>query len=66
MNDYEFVKDEVTSKEDVIMVINDWYNNSNSCEYVLPVNESAPVMFEITKEKIEDPSKVFHNVDYTL
>ena len=42
---YTIVDDEKKVEDDVVMVINDWYDGSNQCDYVLPVSETAFVHF---------------------
>ena len=41
MNDYTYkvVSDEVKNDDDVVMIINDWYDNSDTCNYATPVSE---------------------------
>jgi hypothetical protein len=59
------VKDEDTSKDDVVLVINDWYNESEYFGSVEPIPESALPDYLIVKEVKEDPNK-FYNVNYAL
>lgn len=59
------VKDEDTSKDDVVLVINDWYNESEYFGSVEPIPESALPDYVIVKEVKEDPNK-FYNVNYAL
>lgn len=59
------VKDEDTSKDDVVLVINDWYNESEYFGSVEPIPESAVQDYLIVKEVKEDPNKVY-NVNYAL
>lgn len=62
---YTAVKDEDTSKDDVVLVINDWYNESEYFGSVEPIPESALPNYLIVKEVKEDPNK-FYNVNYAL
>ena len=59
------VKDEDTSKDDVVLVINDWYNESEYFGHVEPIPESELQDYLIVKEVKEDPNK-FYNVNYAL
>ena len=59
------VKDEDTSKDDVVLVINDWYNESEYFGRVEPIQESELQDYLIVKEVKEDPNK-FYNVNYAL
>lgn len=63
---YTIVKDEDTSyNDDVVLVINDWYNESEYFGSVEPIPESAVQDYLIVKEVKEDPNKVY-NVSYAL
>lgn len=63
---YTIVNDEdKAAEEDVVMVINDFYSNSDFCDY-----SSAPVVtpttgpvYEIVKE---DNKNTYHDVSYVL
>ena len=68
MEDYSYtvVKDEKKVNEDVVMVINDWYDGSDTCNYALPVSESPNLPYTIVKEdKVDDKDK-YYDVSYCL
>lgn len=47
---YTVVENEVISDEDIVLTINDWYSNSDECNYVMPVAESESLNYVISKE----------------
>lgn len=67
--EYTIVNDEDSKeKEDVVMVINDFYNSSDFCDY-----SAAPVVaptdgpvYEIVKEVKEDDKDKYHDISYAL
>ena len=66
MEDYvcTVVEDEKNVEDDVIITINDWYNCSDSCSYVLPDKIQPEFYYTVVKEtKVED-SDIFYTVDY--
>lgn len=63
---YTVVNDEKKVDEDIVMVINDWYDGSDTCNYVLPVSEAPDLPYIIVKEdKIDDKDK-YYDVSYVL
>lgn len=61
---YTVVENEVISDEDIILTINDWYNNSDMCSFVIPVAESESLNYVISKEMpVEDK---FFEVRYNV
>lgn len=64
---YKIVEDEVKD-DDVVMVVNDYYVNSDFCDYVAPnhSNYTGPAINIVKEEKQEDPKTVFHEVNYSL
>lgn len=54
--------------EDVIMVINDFYNNSDFCDYSAApvVTPTTGPVYEIVKEVKEDDKNTYHDVSYAL
>ena len=61
---YTIVNDEQNVvDEDVVMVINDWYDNSPICDYVLPVSESSGLPYIFVKDTDKD---VFFDINYAL
>lgn len=66
MEDYVYtvVEDEKNVEEDVVITINDWYNCSDSCGYVLPDQTQPEFNYAVVKEtKVED-NDIFYTVDY--
>jgi len=52
--------------EDVVMVINDWYNNSDICGYTLPVPETPDLQYSIVNDEEVDYKDKYHEVSYVL
>lgn len=57
-----------TTEDEAVMIINDFYDNSNFCGY-----SSAPVVipaiepvYEIIKEVKEDDKNTYHDISYAL
>ena len=63
---YNIVSDDVKTDDNVVLVINDWYDCSDTCNYVLPVSESQSVPYTIVDEDSVDDKEVYHNISYTL
>lgn len=63
---YNVTSDDVKTDDNVVLVINDWYDCSDTCNYVLPVSESPSVPYTIVDEDNVDDKEVYHNVSYTL
>ena len=63
---YNVVSDDVKTDDNVVLVINDWYDCSDTCNYVLPVSESPIVPYTIVDEDNVDDKEVYHNISYTL
>lgn len=63
---YNVVSDDVKTDDNVVLVINDWYDCSDTCNYVLPVYESQSVPYTIVDEGNVDDKEVYHNISYTL
>lgn len=57
---YTIVEDEV-KHEDIVTVINDYYDSRDICEYMMPVPETQPLDYTIVKDTDE-----YHPVDYAL
>lgn len=57
---YTVVEDEV-KHEDVVTVINDYYDSRDICEYVMPVSETQSLNYTVVKNTDE-----YHSVDYAL
>ena len=62
--DYIIVKEDIKKDENVVMVINDWYDNSIMCDYVLPVAMSAPMNYKIVEESFKDTDNELHTITY--
>ena len=63
---YNVVSNDVKTDDNVVLVINDWYDCSDTCHYVLPVPESLSVPYTIVDEDNIDDKEVYHNISYTL
>ena len=63
---YNVVSDDVKNDDNVVLVINDWYDCSDTCNYVLPVSESPSAPYIIVDEDNVDDKEVYHNISYTL
>lgn len=63
---YNVVSDDVKNDDNVVLVINDWYDCSDTCNYVLPVSESPNAPYIIVDEDNVDDKEVYHNISYTL
>lgn len=63
---YNVVSDDVKTDDNVVLVINDWYDCSDTCNYVLPVSESTSIPYTIVDEDSVDDKEVYHNISYTL
>ena len=68
MNDYTYkvVSDEVKNDDDVVMIINDWYDNSDTCNYATPVSESPSLPYTIVKEDKSSDKDTYYDVSYAL
>lgn len=66
MENYTVVNIDNTSDLDVVIVINDWYDKSESCGYVIPLDESYRLDYTIVKEETDDPSNKYHEVNYAV
>ncbi len=66
MENYTVVNNSNTSDLDVVTVINDWYDKSDSCGYVIPLDESDRLDYTIVKEEIDESSSKYHEVNYAV
>lgn len=63
---YTVVNDDKKVDDDIVMVINDWYDGSDTCNYAMPVSESPDLPYIIVKEdKVDDKDK-YYDVSYVL
>lgn len=62
---YNVVKEE-KKDDDVVMVINDWYDGSDSCNYAMPVADTSDLPYTVVKETKIDDKDVYHEVNYCL
>lgn len=60
MNDYIFVEDEIKD-DNVVMVINDFYDSREICEYMIPVPEIAAPNYEVCES-----SDKLYDISYAL
>lgn len=59
---YEITDD---SNEDVVFVVNDYYNQSDICEVCASVGERPALNYVVVKDVKEEPDEdIFFNVDY--
>ena len=58
------VKSEPKHEDDVILVINDDYNNMDSCDYVMPIPETPVINYKVVKEEVKEPE--FYNINYAI
>ena len=58
----EDVKDEV--KKDAVLTLNEHYNNSDQCDYVLPVSERIAGRYTVVKNY--DPKEAYHDITYAV
>lgn len=63
---YNVISDDVKTDDNVVLVINDWYDCSDTCNYVLPVSELQSVPYTIVDEDNVDDKEVYHNISYAL
>ena len=63
---YNVVSDDVKTDDNVVLVINDWYDCSDTCNYVLPVSESTSTQYTIVNEDNVDDKEVYNSISYTL
>lgn len=66
MENYTVVNNNNTGDLDVVIVVNDWYDKSDSCGYVIPLDESDRLDYTIVKEEAEDASNKYHEVNYAV
>ncbi len=65
--DYNYViTEDNCNDEDVVLVINDYYNNSDICEVCVPTGGTSIPDYAIVNDTREDPSIKFYNLDYAL
>ena len=60
MNDYIFVEDEIKD-DNVVMVINDFYDSREICEYMIPVPEITAPNYEVCES-----SDKLYDISYAL
>lgn len=61
----EIIDDKKKDDEDVIMVINDYYDSREICECCTPVSETSLDNYTIVKNTpVEDPKTIFHDCNY--
>lgn len=59
------IVDEEVKHEDTVIVINDYYNSRDICEYMIPIPESSPLDYSIVKEEINN-NKEYYDINYAL
>ena len=63
---YTIVNDDKKVDDDIVMVINDWYDGSDTCNYAMPVSESPNLPYTIVKENKVDDKDKYYDVSYVL
>ena len=63
---YTVVNDDKKVDDDIVMVINDWYDGSDTCNYAMPVSESPDLPYLIVKEDKVDNKDKYYDVSYVL
>lgn len=63
---YTVVNDDKKIDDDIVMVINDWYDGSDTCNYAMPVSESPDLPYLIVKEDKTDNKDKYYDVSYVL
>lgn len=69
MSDFDYnyiITEDKDNEDDVVMTVNDYYNNSDICEVCAPTGGAPMPDYVIVKDTKEDPSEKFYNVDYAL
>ena len=65
--DYDYVVTENDEHDDVVLVINDYYNQSDICEICSPAGGTPVPDYVVVKDVKEDAAKdAFYDVDYAL
>ena len=59
------IADDEVRHEDTVIVINDYYNSRDICEYMTPIPETPPIKYTVVKE-IPRSDKEYFDVDYAL
>ena len=63
---YTVVNDDKKVDEDAVIVINDWYDGSDTCNYAVSVSESQNLPYTIVKENKVDNKDKYYDVNYVL
>jgi len=63
---YTVVNDDKKVDEDVVIVINDWYDCSDTCNYATSISESLNLPYTIVKEDKVDNKDKYYDVNYVL
>lgn len=61
---YTIVEDEV-KHDDVVTVINDYYDSREICEYTMPIPETPSLHYTVVKEAPKNDKEYF-DVNYAL
>ena len=60
------ITEDSCSNEDVVLVVDDYYNSSDICEVCTPDCEASAPDYTVVNDTKEDPSTTFYNFYYTL
>lgn len=69
MSDFDYnyiITEDKNNEDDVVMTVNDYYNNSDICEVCTPTGGTPMPDYVVVKDTKEDSSEKFYNVDYAL
>lgn len=64
--DYVVVENDSVKDEDVVMIVNDYYIQSDIYEVCIPTGGTQISNYVVVKDVKEDPNCIFYNVDYAL
>lgn len=60
---YMFIDDSPT-EENVVLTINDNYNNSDICEYCMPVPETKCPEYTVVEPEKDLSKETYHDINY--
>lgn len=69
MSDFDYnyiITEDQNNEDDVVMVVNDYYNSSEIYEVCAPTGGTTMPDYVVVKDTKEDPNDKFYNVDYAL
>ena len=63
--DLVYVNDEKVEDVDRVLESNSFYDSSEVCKYVIPVQETGNLPYDML-EDCKDPKNTYHSVEYTV